>query len=155
MGNSQKYREDCYKLQKARYKQRSFEARLVFFVTLPLFVIGVLIFFLGFGLLLFKNPAGTSTAWIGGLSSFITGVIFLYSREANKRLDEVDRELQSLADKIDGIYKAEDAIGQISDQVKKDRAWENLAQESHRGSLESFKVPTDVMSQSRKDLDTQ
>ncbi len=133
MMNPQSFIEDHYLAQKTRYQKRLLETRITFFVTLILLIIGVGIIFLGIVLLIIRNPVGGTATWSGSISSIITGAIFIFNNDTNRRLDETGRELASLAIHLDGIRNAEHFIHQINDTARKDKALDDLAKNSLKG----------------------
>ena len=92
-------------------------------------VIGVLIIFVGVGLLLFRDTvnAGALTAAIGGVTEVISALLFKLNHETNNRLDEIGKDLSSieaaqiamtLIDKIEDPSKRDDAIREAARNLR-------------------------------------
>jgi drug/metabolite transporter superfamily protein YnfA len=109
--------------------ERIRQAKATFNAALALVVIGVLIIFVGVGLLLFRDTvnAGALTAAIGGVTEVISALLFKLNHETNNRLDEIGKDLSSieaaqiamtLIDKIEDPSKRDDAIREAARDLR-------------------------------------
>jgi hypothetical protein len=110
-------------LNQQRQRQLN-QGRIVFFVTIALLSLGVLLVFAGVvGIYLFNLAAGTITTVSGVLVNLISVIVLLFNKRENDRLDVITRELSTL----DRMTVAMQYICQISDAGKRDQAISNLA----------------------------
>jgi hypothetical protein len=100
--------------------ERLRQAQLTFNAALGLAVVGVLIIFVGVGLLLFREAvaAGTLTAGIGAVTEVISALLFRLNHETNNRLDEIGKNLSA----IQGAQIAMTLIDKIEDPAQRDEA---------------------------------
>lgn len=109
--------------------ERIRQAKNTFNAALALVVIGVLIIFVGVGLLLFRDSvnAGVLTTAIGGVIEVISALLFKLNHETNNRLDEIGKDLSSieaakiamtLIDKIEDPSKRDDAIREAARDLR-------------------------------------
>lgn len=109
--------------------ERMRQAKLAFNSALSLVVIGVLIIFIGVGLLWFNGSveAGSITVAIGAITEIISVLLFKFNKEANQRLDDVRKELSSietakiglsLAKEINNLEKRDEAIANLASQLQ-------------------------------------
>lgn len=107
--------------------ERLRQAKATFNAALALAVIGVLIIFVGVGLLLFRDAvtAGALTAGIGAVTEVISAVLFKFNHETNNRLDEIGKDLSS----IQAAQIAMTLITKIEDPSKRDDAIREAAKD--------------------------
>lgn len=113
-----------YHLLNQQRQQQLTQGQIVFFVTVALLSLGVLLVFAGVvGIYLFNLAAGTVTTVSGILVNLISVIVLLFNKRENDRLDAITRELSTL----DRMTVAMHYICQISDPGKRDQAISNLA----------------------------
>lgn len=109
--------------------ERMRQAKTAFNVAIALMIVGVLIIFLGVGLLYFKDgfESGLITIAVGAISEILSVVVFGFNKEANNRLDELRKDMSvietarvglSIAKQIDDQGKRDDAISELSKKVQ-------------------------------------
>lgn len=105
--------------------ERMRQAKLAFNAALSLMVFGVLIIFLGVGLLWLKDGFGPGliTVAIGAVSEVMSLLVFKLNNSANNRLDELRKDLSVLETARVGLSIAK----QIDNQEKRDHAISELS----------------------------
>lgn len=114
------------------HRERMRQARFTFNAALSLAVTGILVALTGVALLLLRNTVSTGaiTAAVGTVVEVVSAIIFTLNRDANNRLDAIQRDLST----IHSSQVALRVIGQITDQTKKDDAISELARNLRQNS---------------------
>jgi hypothetical protein len=115
--------------------ERLRQAQLTFNAALGLAVVGVLIIFVGVGLLLFREAVapGALTAGIGAITEVISALLFRLNHETNNRLDEIGKNLSA----IQAAQIAMTLIDKIEDPVQRDEAIREAARDLRKGPNET------------------
>ncbi len=109
--------------------ERMRQARLSFNTALILMIIGVVIIFIGVGMVIVGNniESGIITVVSGTISEVISVLVFRFNKETNNRLDETRKELSriemskvglSLAKEISNLEKRDNAIAELAQKVQ-------------------------------------
>jgi hypothetical protein len=99
--------------------ERLRQARQAFNAALVLMIVGVLVIFIGVGLLLAGGlTAGTVTAGLGVVCEIASLLLFNFYRETNNRLDAIARDLTLLEVARTGVF----LIEKVTDPTKRDEA---------------------------------
>lgn len=109
--------------------ERMRQAKTAFNVAIALMVIGVLIIFLGVGLLYLKEglQSGLITIGAGAILEILSVVVFGFNKETNNRLDELRKDMSvidtarvglSIAKQIENQEKRDDAISELSLKIQ-------------------------------------
>jgi hypothetical protein len=111
--------------------ERLRQAQWTFNAALALAVVGVLIVFVGVGLLLFRDAVapGALTAGIGAVTEVMSALLFRFNHETNNRLDEIGKTLSA----IQAAQIAMTLIDKIEDPTKRDDAIREAAKDLRRG----------------------
>ena len=107
----------------SRRKERIQQTNITYYVSLVCLILGVLLVFTGVILIFIgKLPGAVLTIITGGISSIVSGVIFVFNKVANERENEDLKETKALE-------KSYDAMGYIScigDPKMRDELTSNL-----------------------------
>ncbi|MEJ1377948.1 MAG: hypothetical protein RPU32_08235 [Candidatus Sedimenticola sp. (ex Thyasira tokunagai)] len=109
--------------------ERMRQAKLAFNAALTLMIIGVVIIFIGIGILMTGGTieSGAITIVSGTISEALSALVFKFNKEANNRLDEIRKELAriemakvglSLAKEIADLDKRDSAIAELTKTVQ-------------------------------------
>ncbi len=104
--------------------ERIRQAKLAFNTALILMIMGVVIIFVGIGILLAGGSleSGIITVASGTVSEIISAIVFKFNKETNNRLDEIRKELARIEMAKVGLSIAKE----ISDLEKRDLAIADL-----------------------------
>lgn len=117
--------DETYQSTSGIVSERMRQARLAFNAALSLMVIGVVIVFVGIGLLWVKDSfeSGLITVAVGAISEVISLLVFKFNNETNNRLDILRKDLSKIETARVGLSIAK----QIEDQEKRDHAISQLS----------------------------
>lgn len=120
-------RVELLKQRTARFQQ----ARMAFTVALGSLSIATILILIGVILIFTKNlPAGVLTSLTGIVSDIVTGLVFVFYKQTNDRLDKSSGEMRTL----DTSYVAMQYISTISDPRMRDQAIRDMVQKLLAGS---------------------
>lgn len=117
--------DETYQSTSGILSERMRQAKLAFNAALSLMVVGVVIVFVGVGLLWVKDSfeSGLITVAVGAISEVVSLLVFKFNNETNNRLDIVRKDLSKIETARVGLSIAK----QIEDQEKRDHAISQLS----------------------------
>lgn len=117
--------DEAYQSTSGILSERMRQAKLAFNAALSLMVVGVVIVFVGVGLLWVKDSfeSGLITVAVGAISEVISLLVFKFNNETNNRLDTLRKDLSKIEIARVGLSIAK----QIEDQEKRDHAISQLS----------------------------
>lgn len=123
--------DETYQSTSGVLSERMRQAKLAFNAALSLMVVGVLIIFIGIGLLWVKEgfEPGSITIAVGSISEIISLLVFKLNKETNNRLDELRKDLSVIETARVGLSIAK----QIENQEKRDHAISELSLRLQKG----------------------
>lgn len=112
--------DETYQSTSGIVSERMRQAKLAFNAALSLMIVGVVIVFVGIGLLWIKDSfeSGLITVAVGAISEVISLLVFKFNSETNNRLDVLRKDLSIIETARVGLTIAK----QIEDQEKRDHA---------------------------------
>ncbi|MEZ9439501.1 TRADD-N-associated membrane domain-containing protein [Vibrio atlanticus] len=121
--------DETYQSTSGIVAERMRQAKLAFNAALSLMIIGVLIIFVGIGLLWAKEgfESGLITVAVGAVSEVVSLLVFKFNKETNNRLDDLRKDLSvievarvglSIAKQIEDRDKRDHAISELSLRLK-------------------------------------
>lgn len=117
--------DETYQSTSGILSERMRQAKLAFNAALSLMVVGVVIVFVGVGLLWVKDSfeSGLITVAVGAISEVVSLLVFKFNNETNNRLDILRKDLSKIETARVGLSIAK----QIEDQEKRDHAISQLS----------------------------
>ena len=117
--------DETYQSTSGILSERMRQAKLAFNAALSLMVVGVVIVFVGVGLLWVKDSfeSGLITVAVGAISEVVSLLVFKFNNETNNRLDILRKDLSKIETARVGLSIAK----QIEDQEKQDHAISQLS----------------------------
>jgi ABC-type multidrug transport system fused ATPase/permease subunit len=123
------------KVLAARRQEYLSEARISFIVALSALILGILLVFSGV-ILIFT--VGLQAGAVTSSSSIVTGIVcalaFQFNQQAHDRLDGLAKEMNAL----DNVYIAISLASEISDQIKRDSAIEEVIRKIYPGKRQNL-----------------
>ncbi len=117
--------DETYQSTSGIVSERMRQAKLAFNAALSLMIVGVVIVFVGIGLLWLKDSfeSGLITVAVGAISEVVSLLVFKFNSETNNRLDVLRKDLSIIETARVGLTIAK----QIEDQEKRDHAISQLS----------------------------
>jgi hypothetical protein len=121
--------DETYQSTAGILSERLRQAKTAFNVAITLMIIGILVIFLGVGLLYLKDgfESGVITIAVGAVSEILSVVVFGFNKETNNRLDELRKDMSvietsrvglSIAKEIENQEKRDNAITELSLRIQ-------------------------------------
>jgi len=121
--------DETYQSTAGIVAERMRQAKLAFNTAIVLMIIGVIIVFLGIGLLYIKDSfeSGLISIVVGAVSEILSVIVFGFNKETNNRLDELRKDMSiietarvglSIAKQIESQEKRDDAISELSLKIQ-------------------------------------
>lgn len=123
--------DETYQSTACIVDERMRQAKLAFNTAIALMIIGVIIVFLGVGLLYIKESfeSGLISIVVGAVSEILSLIVFGFNKETNNRLDDLRKDMSiietarvglSIAKQIESQEKRDDAISELSLKIQND-----------------------------------
>lgn|SRR5579859_3839442 len=129
MADPRNFSEEAFDLQKQRHDVRILQVKITFIIASGLLFVAIIVICGGLVIVIVRNLSGIIFTAIGTFLGVLSGILFKYNSDANKRLDRTGQEIDLRASFNDANRDSERIINTIPDTKERSKALAKLAKD--------------------------